>query len=234
MAWTWTTHADPAALAGALAAALEDVLVSALAGGGSASLALAGGGTPLPAYRALAARPLRWSAVTALPTDERWVAHTSPACNLASLRAAFADARGLAFRTLTPAQPQGAPDAAVALANLAAVPGAFDAVLLGMGGDGHIASLFPGAAQLGQALDRLHPPPALVVEPRPLPPDAPWPRISLGLHRLLDTRLLLLAVTGGGKRLVLEQAMVHGDPLLHPVAAVLHDAGVTVAIHWSP
>jgi 6-phosphogluconolactonase len=234
MAWTWTRHADPAALAAALAGALEDVLVPALARGGSARLALAGGGTPLPAYRALAARPLRWPAVTALPTDERWVAHTAPGCNLAALRAAFAAARGIALKPLTPALPDGEPDAAVALASLAAVPDAFDAVVLGMGGDGHVASLFPGAPQLSHALDRRHPPPALVVEPRPLPPDAPWPRISLGLQRLLATRVLLLAATGPAKRLVLEQAMVHGDPFLHPVAAVLHDAGVNVAIHWSP
>jgi 6-phosphogluconolactonase len=234
MAWTWTTHADPAALTAALANTLEQALVAALAQNGSASMALAGGGTPLPAYRALAARPLRWPAVTALPTDDRWCAHGAPGSNLHALRAAFAPARGLALLALTPAQPEGGADATVALASLAAVPGRFDAVLLGMGTDGHVASLFPGAPELAHALDRLQPPPALVVHPDPPPPDAPWPRVSLGLHRLLDTRHLLLAVTGAGKRRVLEQAMAHGDPFLHPVAAVLHDAGVTLAIHWSP
>jgi 6-phosphogluconolactonase len=233
MAWTWTTHADPAALARALAQALEAELAAALASRGSASLALAGGGTPLPAYRALAARPLRWPAVTAMPTDDRWLAHTEAASNLHALRAVFSNARGLVLQPLTPAQPDGEPDASVALASLAAVPGPFDAVLLGMGTDGHVASLFPGAPELARGLDRLQPP-ALVVRPDPLPPEAPWPRVSLGLHRLLDTSHLMLAVTGAGKRLVIEQAMAHGDPFLHPVAAVLHDAGVTVAIHWSP
>lgn len=234
MAWTWTTHEDPAALAAALAAALENAIGAALAGAGCANLALAGGATPLPAYRALAARPLSWAGVTALPTDERWLAHAAPQSNLHALRAAFAPARGIELLALTPPEPDGDADAAVALASLATVPDRFTAVLLGMGGDGHIASLFPGAPELARGLDRRDPSPALVVHPRPLPPDAPWPRISLGLDRLLRTGHLLLAVTGAGKRLVLEQAMVHGDPFLHPVAAVLHDAGTTLAIHWSP
>ena len=125
-----------------------------------------------------------------------------------------------------------------ARALLAANPQPFDAVLLGMGmgmgmgGDGHFASLFPGAANLDEGFD-----PALDacrIDPVPLPPEAPYPRISLTLPRLLRTRTLLLAVTGAGKRAVLEEAMAGADPRCLPVAALLHAPGAQLHVHWSP
>ena len=238
MAWTEHLYADAGALAVALAGRLEDIVREAIAQRGQAMLALAGGRTPFPAYRALASRDLDWSRVLLMPTDERCVPHDHPACNLREMRNAFADAQGVRFASLT--VEDGDPDRseAQARATLAQHDGDFDAVVLGMGNDTHTASLFPGAANLASALDPEGTEDACRIDPRPLPPEAPFPRITLTAARLLRARSLHLAITGEGKREVLREAQASRDLLRHPVAAILNDAslhapGADVHIHWS-
>ena len=224
MAWVEHRHADAAALADALAATLHRQCERALAERGSALLALAGGRTPFPAYRALAASDLDWSRVTAMPTDERCVPHDHAACNLRGLRGIrVAIARGQRLECQ-----------AAARAMLAQHPNAFDVVVLGMGEDGHTASLFPGAPQLDAALDPARADGAARVDPDPLPPEAPFARITLTASRLLHARCIILAITGHAKRAVLDRALVDADPRRHPVAAILHAPGATVHVHWSP
>lgn len=234
MTWTETHHANAEELAAALAGQVAAQCRQALAARGRAVLALAGGQTPLPIYRRLAAADLDWSKVTVLPSDERWVAHEDAACNLHRLRTALAAARGLHLLPLTPAMPAPHVTAALALATLAALPEPFDLALLGMGGDGHFASLFPGAPELAAGLDLRDPDDALVVHPDPLPPEAPYPRISLSAARLLRSERLLLAIQGPAKRAVLERAARHNDPFTLPICALLHHPSVRVEIHWSP
>ncbi|MGH8072457.1 MAG: 6-phosphogluconolactonase, partial [Lysobacter sp.] len=93
------TGAD--ALAASLAEQLRETCTDAIAARGHAWLALGGGGTPLPLYRRLAASDLPWSQATLVPTDERCVPHDHPACNLASIGAAFALADGVQLLALT-------------------------------------------------------------------------------------------------------------------------------------
>jgi 6-phosphogluconolactonase len=233
MAWTEHRYPDAAALAEALAARLTDVVADALATRGHAMLALAGGRTPFPAYRMLAARPLDWSRVVLMPTDERCVPHDHPACNLREMREAFAQAEGVRFAALT--VEDGDPDrsAAQAQAMLSQHAGDFDAVVLGMGGDAHTASLFPGAIHLADALDPANPHDACRIDPVPLPPEAPFPRVTLTAARLLRAHGLHLALTGAGKQSVLREAQASRDALRHPVAAILHAPGADVHIHWS-
>lgn len=234
MSWTETRHDSADALAEALAAQLAGSIGSALAERGRAVLALAGGRTPFPVYRRLAQAPLDWDKVTVLPTDERWVGHDDAACNWRELRAAFSAARGAHVLPLTPAQASTPVSAALAQATLAALPEPFDTSLLGMGGDGHFASLFPGAVELAAGLDLDDPEDALVLHPDPLPPEAPYPRISLSAGRLLRSRRLLLVVIGEGKRAVLERARQRNDPATLPICALLHHPTTQLEIHWSP
>ncbi len=232
MAWIEHRYPDAEALASALAARLEDILREAIAARGHAMLALAGGRTPFPAYRALAVRPLEWRKVVLMPTDERCVPHDHPACNLREMREAFAAADGVRFASLTVDDGDAARSAAHAATLLSQHAGAYDAVVLGMGLDAHTASLFPGADNLPAALDPAGSTDASRIDPRPLPPEAPFPRITLTVPRLLRTRSIHLALAGAGKLAVLREAQAAQDPLRYPVAAVLN-APAAVQVHWS-
>ena len=234
MAWLWHEHADADVLAASVAEQLQAACVDAIALRGRAVLALAGGRTPLPLYRRLADCPLNWSHVTLLPTDERCVPRDHRASNLRGIASAFAQATDVRLEALT--SPDGEPrrSEAAARAMLARHADSFDAVLLGMGNDGHTASLFPGAPQLDAALDPASTIDACRIDPRPLPADAPYPRITLTVARLLRARTLHLLITGTDKRDVLQQAIASADPQRHPIAAILHAPGALLHLHWSP
>lgn len=234
MAWVEHNYADMEELVARLACQLKAVCVDAVAQRGCAFLALAGGRTPLPVYQRLAGRPFPWGQLVVVPTDERCVPHEHPACNLRALREAFAGTEGLDMPSLT--MPDGDPQRseAHAIGMLCAHAGAFDAVLLGMGNDGHTASLFPGARNLDAALNPAQPQDAMRIDPEPLPREAPFARITLTLQRLLRTRSLHLLATGEEKRAVLRRAQQSRNPSQHPVAAVLHAPRALTHIHWSP
>lgn len=227
-----TCHPNAGTLHRVVADRLAEIAAQAIDDHGRARLALAGGSTPMPIYRRLAAMPLDWPRVSLLPGDERWVAHSDPASNLGAMREAFGD-HPADFRPLTPADPGAAPDLATALASYRAL-GGLDACLLGMGADGHFASLFPRAPELRQGLDPDQPDPLIVVQPRPLPPDAPYPRLSLTLGAILASDALLLAIRGAAKRDLLERAAEPGRGAALPVAELLKGAGDRLEIHWSP
>jgi 6-phosphogluconolactonase len=234
MAWVEHDYADSDALIAAVTAQLRDRCASALKQRGRALFSLAGGRTPLPIYRALAAGALDWSNVVVMPGDERCVPHTHSASNVAALREAFATAEGMRIESLTVAD--GDPQASLAHARtmLAAHAEAFDAVVLGMGEDAHTASLFPGADALREAMAKDADDAAFLLVPKPLPPEAPFPRITLGLARLLRARSLHLIVTGTRKREVLRAAQTAHDPLRAPISALLHASGTAIHLHWSP
>lgn len=243
MAWHEHPHVHAHALALALADALADTVRTALQARGHAWLALAGGRTPLPAYVLLAAADLDWDRVTLVPTDERCVPHAHPDCNARALQEAFAAASNVTIDALTVADGDPARSLAHAQRLLAPRHGQpFDAVVLGMGADAHTASLFPGADGVGAALDPDGSADACHVVPDPLPPEAPFERISLTAPRLLRARQVLLAVTGQAKQQVLRRAQAGADPAVMPIAAILRADGSQAAapgatgvqIHWSP
>ena len=225
-------HPDFDALCDALAPKIAEVVRVGTSENGVASLALAGGSTPFPLYRRFAEQELDWSCVTLVPGDERWVAPDDKASNLRAIRAAFAGVSPR-FGSLVPDQPGAEPSLDVARATLAETPQPFDVCVLGMGSDGHFASLFPGAPELRTALAPACDEPLVFVTPDPMPEDAPYSRVSLTLSAIMASRYPVLVLRGERKREVLDAAR-GADPQRNPVAALLAQIDAPLDIHWSP
>jgi 6-phosphogluconolactonase len=230
-----TTHSftDSYALAGVLAERVAECLRAGLAGRGFALLAVSGGRTPVRFFERLAQAPLDWSRVQVTLVDERWVDEADPRSNARLvrehlLRDAAAAARFVPLYTGAATPEQGQAEAS---ARVHALPLPFDAVILGMGLDGHTASFFPGGDRLDAAFDPNMP---LGVLPMRAP-GAGEPRITLTLPTLLASRQLFLHIEGEDKRQVLARARSgQGEGAHYPVRAVLERAPVPVAVYWCP
>lgn len=188
-------HADNAAIAQWIAARLLAAL--GRTDGEKVAITVPGGSTPFPIMAELARHPLDWSRIAVWPGDDRIVAEASPASNVGRIRALL--------------EPAGA--RIVPLAE-GLNPPHFALAWLGMGGDGHVASLFPNT---DPRLDA--PRTVLRLTPDPLPPEAPFDRLSLTLPALLDSDALLFVIRGEDKRQVFEGAMAGVNDL--PVARLL-------------
>lgn len=233
MSWQLHSFKVREELYAACAQALERAICLALLERGRAQLALAGGSTPLPIYRLLSEASLDWKLLTIVPTDERWVDSSHPACNLRQLKSCFPQHAQMHWLTLVPESGKQGVHAQFANQTLAVWPNAFDAVLLGMGLDAHTASLFPGAPGIAEALDLHAPLDAHAITPVSLPTEAPYPRISLSAARLLRSRVQILPITGTEKYTVFERASVRDDPAL-PISRLLHAPGAQLKVYWSP
>ena len=198
---TWSEPGDLAAVAARIAAEV--------ARPGNKRIAMAGGSTPGKVLALLAAQELDWNGTTIVPTDDRQVPADQPASNLGALRKAFAGTAA----TIEPLV-EGAKVAP------------FDLVWLGMGADGHIASLFPRMCAEQRRGRRV-----IAATPIPLPPEAPFARLSLNRAALAATRETILVATGAAKRRVIEAALAGSD--LHPVSDILRGAKAPVTIYWS-
>ncbi|MGA0606281.1 6-phosphogluconolactonase [Phenylobacterium sp. VNQ135] len=207
----------------ACAHAIAGCLRDGLATRGRAGLVATGGRSPGPVFDALAAEPLAtsldWARVVVTLSDERCVAADAPESNARTVRERLLVGPAAKARFL-PLWPKPDPAALAAL-----MP--FDAVMLGMGEDGHVASLIPGdpGLEAGLSTDEiLVDVPAGVGKP-------PLPRVSLSLSAVADARAIFLLIAGEAKREVLARAQ-GGQDL--PVGRLLSRARAPVRIFWSP
>ena len=217
--------ADNEALDEALAQYVEGALLEAVGVRGNASLVVSGGSTPRGFFKRLADKPLPWQKIEVTLADERWVPVDDPDSNEGQLRALLPEQISDRFLSLRGAGEDALAQAAFLNKRLVDHP-PFDVVILGMGTDGHTASLFPDAPQLSEGLDTTNPNACLVVDP----PQAPHQRISMSLGRLLRSQQVIVHLTGAQKAEVLAEAWRGNDPYRFPIAAVLHQQRTPVSI----
>jgi 6-phosphogluconolactonase len=224
---------SPAALFETLADAVAARLAQAIASYGHASFVACGGTTPGELYDVLSQRALAWEKVTVTLSDERWVEPTSDRSNehLVRARLLSRQAGAASFVALKTRQTRAVEAETEVHERIAAIARPFDVVLLGMGSDGHTASLIPGAAGLARALDVSDPALARAIVP---PPETGMgERMSLTLRALLGSRATFLLIRGDAKRAAYDRALGGNDVRTAPVRGVLKQDTVPVETFWA-
>ncbi|WP_425229732.1 6-phosphogluconolactonase [Sphingomonas sp.] len=233
----WWEYDDAAEFADAVAGDVQFVIESALDARGAAVIALAGGSTPAPVYAKLAAAKLDWKRVTIIPTDERVVPIGDKLSNVTMIGKAFIPKGARVMPIVPQATPASLGDYKAAGRSADALMQdlhwPLDLVLLGMGENGHTASIFHGP-DYDEALSGPRERRALGVMPAPLPPEAPVARVSLSRQGIVTAKALTVVITGAKKRQVLEDAIKQGESSSYPIGRVLAGADLPVDIHWAP
>ena len=216
-------------LVNALAKEVAGSLSQAIEQDGCAALVVSGGRTPVVLFQQLSSTVLDWSKVLITLADERWVAPHHPDSNEKLVRTHLLmnrakQAQFVSLKNNASSARLGQVALAEALADL---PDVFTVVMLGMGDDGHTASLFPGASTLEIALNRQNPLPCQWIQP----PDAPHERMTLTLSRLLAAKKIFLHFTGAKKRAVYDAAIAD-DSCGYPVRALANQQQTQVDVCW--
>ncbi len=215
-----------------VASDVTKIIREALLERGSALLALSGGSSPFPIYEKLSHSGIGWDKVSIIPADDRIVDEDSELSNIAALRRVFGDTGA----TIMPLFETAGDEALAAveargIADKLKFP--LDLVWLGMGGDGHFASVFPG-----RDYDTAFKPPAQAkavrVRPDPLPPEAPVSRISLSVPCISNARNIVLVIAGAEKRAVLDRAIDEGAASGLPIARFLAQLERNITVYEGP
>ena len=222
----WHEYPDQPSCIHALTHAVVEQVQACLQKSGACTLAVSGGRSPIPLFESLAQADLPWPRLRLRLVDERYVPPNHPDSNESLVRrhlltgqAAAADFRGLY-------QAGASIDNAVAAANHDAQP--IDIALLGMGDDGHMASLFPDARQLNAALAS-----DAAGYLQITPPQAPHERISLRLAAMRGSGHLFLYIAGPHKKKILNEAENKPNPRL-PISLLAAEPGVPLDVYWHP
>jgi len=221
--------ADAEQLAGVMAGQVADALRSAIDTRGAACLAVSGGRSPVAFLECLAEQALDWARVTVTLADERWVPEEHPDSNAGLVRRHLLRGHAAQAHFIGLYRPAESLEAAARQADMAllGLPRPVDVLVLGMGEDGHTASLFPGSPNLVAALESDCPWRCLPMQA----PVMPHQRLTLTLSLLATARLQLLQIQGEAKLATLRAALEGDDPRQMPIRAFLRPP---LEIYWCP
>ena len=201
---------------------------------GRASIVVSGGSTPGALYDLLCKASLPWDRVEITTSDERWVPTGAEGSNEKLVRDhllkdSASNARFTGLRTAheTPTLAQCETHQRVST-----LPRPFDVTLVGMGSDGHTASLYPNAPGLAEALDLERE--ALTAAVNPSEAEGSNLRLSLTLRALLDSRLIVILIRGDQKLAVYRAALAGTDIFETPIRALIHQTKTPVEVWWAP
>ena len=228
----WWDYDNADEMADAVAGDAAFIVESAIDARGAAVIALPGGKTPLAIYDKLAKAKLDWKRVTILPTDDRLVPMGDALSNITAIAKVFLP-KGVRVLPITSEAASDYKAAGRAAdARLQDVHWPLDLCVLGVGADGHTASIFPGP-DFDEAVNGPKERRAVGVMPADLPAEAPVARVTLTRQAIVASRALMLAVTGQAKRDVIERAIKDGPMSPYPIGRVLADIELPIDIHWS-
>ncbi|MBB5322404.1 6-phosphogluconolactonase [Marinobacter oulmenensis] len=221
---------SPEQTAEALADDVAKVLRRRLKHARNATLVVSGGSTPVPFFQALSGKTLDWGRVVVVLADERWVPDTHPDSNAALLRAHLLQDCAACAQFLQMEVGEGDPETALPAIERQLAPLALpvDVLVLGMGNDGHTASLFPDAPELAQAMAADNECRVALMTP----PSQSRKRITLTPPVLAGARFTALHLKGQEKLDTLATALADlDDPMAMPIRAFLKPG---LEIYWSP
>ena len=201
---------------------------------GFAVLSVSGGKSPVALFEALRVIDIDWSRVRITLVDERCVPGTHPDSNAllvqTHLLQDLAAKAQLVFMISNASKPLNSPSAMAKAAGIALqAAGTADVLVLGMGADGHTASLFPNAPHLTEALDMGNTQTCMAIALTNPPANALYARITQTLAQILSSRHIVLPLAGDDKRHTLQRAWSHATPDL-PISFVLHQTQTPVAL----
>lgn len=223
---------DRQALAVALAGEIRTDLNEAIAVREAASLVVSGGRTPVKFFETLRQETVAWDHVWVTLADERWVEPSSGDSNERMVREHLLQGPAQAAHFVGLKNPAASPEAGIdwAWRALSRVPRPYDVMVLGMGNDGHFASLFPGSLGLARALDPQAKPACVAMNSL----TAPHARISLNFAAIVDARRVVLHIEGDEKWAVWQKARAGGSSGEMPIRALLQQKTVAVDVYWAP
>jgi 6-phosphogluconolactonase len=215
------------ALTSALTESISQQLSSAVANNGTAALAVSGGSTPVPLFQALSKQDLPWEKVITTLVDDRWVSPEHKDSNEALVRTHLLQnhAAQAPFIGLWQANLPASAAAASVNTRLSVIDGPLTTVILGMGSDGHTASLFPCSTQLTLAFNSDRDCEAVK------PTTAPHSRMTLTPKRLFNSEQRILHICGEDKLDTLAKALELDDPSLMPIGLFLRQP---ITLYWAP
>ncbi|NBV75394.1 MAG: 6-phosphogluconolactonase [Methylococcaceae bacterium] len=220
-----------------LAAECQDMLSESLSKNGSATIFVSGGTTPAPLYDALSKLDIAWKKVKVALVDERWVAADHSASNEALIRKSLLvnNAKAATFVGMKTAANTANKGVAETEANYKALPKPFTFAIVGMGNDGHTASLFPGADGLNAALNPDSEKLVAAIKAKPSAVTGTLTeRMSMTVAALLQCDRIVVLITGEDKLSVFDQAMRPGANSELPIRALLDQEKVPVELYWAP
>jgi 6-phosphogluconolactonase len=232
MAATVHNFANAAELARNLADKVAASLSAAITTKGTAVIAVSGGSTPKAFFQELSTRDIDWPKVTITLVDERFVPADNPRSNhlLVASNLLQNNAKAATFQPLYQDAASVEDAARLSTSATASIGNPFDVVILGMGGDGHTASFFPGGNNLAVALDPKTPRGVITMDAE----GAGEPRLTFTFSSLQDAALLVLHIEGESKKDVLAKAEGGGDEADMPIRAILRRAASPLDIYWAP